>query len=34
MTAANSAAFEPKFWKITGSVTPTRAATSETFVAR
>src|SRR5579863_437766 len=33
-TAANRAAFEPKFWKITGSVTPTLAATSDTFPAR
>ena len=28
------AAFEPKFWKMTGSVTPIRSATSETFAAR
>ena len=28
------ASFEPKFWKITGSLTPIRAATSETFAAR
>ena len=33
-TAAYSAAFEPKFWKITGSLTPTLAATSETLPAR
>jgi hypothetical protein len=33
-TAANSPAFEPKFWKITVSVTPTRSATSETLAAR
>ena len=33
-TAANSAALEPKFWKITGSLTPTSAATSDTFPAR
>ena len=33
-TAANKAAFEPKFWKITGSLTPILAATSDTFPAR
>lgn len=28
-TAENRLAFEPKFWRITGSVTPTRSAMAE-----